>query len=226
VQTAPSGRARIAFAGEDTVELAGNTHLTIMDLHNRPISRAQVILLALEEGALQARTSASLLPGRRFEIETRVATVHAKGGQFVCTILDGRRVQVEVHEGAATLSMGAESLEIAAGQRAEAELGRPLALEAAQPTRSGAAFAPGPTLPRSTQRPTLTDREKTLFPPVLTPTRPGDEMELYTVAAGDTLYSISARFGVSWERVWEANRATLASPELIQVGQELRIPRP
>ncbi|MBN1400556.1 MAG: LysM peptidoglycan-binding domain-containing protein [Anaerolineae bacterium] len=226
VQTGPGARARITFSGEDTAELIDDTELAILDLHKRPITRAQVIRLLLDKGSVWVRTSASLLPGRQLEIETQVATVQAQSGQLACTVVDAQRVQVAVQEGAATVSMEAQSLELSAGQSVEATLGRPLALTAAQWPSPGASLAPLETPLQRTGRPTLSDREKTLFPPVLTPTRPGDEMELYTVQAGDTLYGIAQRFGVPWESIWEANRTTLPSPEMLQVGQELRIPRP
>jgi LysM repeat protein len=224
IQTAPGARARITFAGEDTVELGGDADLVIMDLHKRPLFRAQAVRLFLDKGAVSARTPTSLLPGRRFEIETQIATVQAQGGLLVCTIVDAQHVLVAVQEGSAKISMDAQSLELAAGQSVEAAAGRPLALGGSQPSTK-ASLAPRETLMQPTARPTLSDREKTLFPPVLTPTRPGDEMELYTVQAGDTLFGIAQRFGVPWDSIWEANRAALASPEMIQVGQVLRIPR-
>jgi LysM repeat protein len=43
-----------------------------------------------------------------------------------------------------------------------------------------------------------------------------------TVAAGDTLYSIAQRHGVSWDQVAEANG--LAAPNQIAIGQLLKIP--
>jgi len=43
------------------------------------------------------------------------------------------------------------------------------------------------------------------------------------VQEGDTLYTIARRFGVSWEDLWDAN-PELQSPELLQVGQTLRLP--
>lgn len=51
-------------------------------------------------------------------------------------------------------------------------------------------------------------------------------MPLYTVAPGDTLWSIAASHHVpgGWARVFEANRDAITDPDLIQVGQSLRIP--
>jgi len=44
----------------------------------------------------------------------------------------------------------------------------------------------------------------------------------HTVAAGDTLYTISQRYGVSWDQIAEANG--LATPNQIYAGQVLKIP--
>jgi tetratricopeptide (TPR) repeat protein len=49
----------------------------------------------------------------------------------------------------------------------------------------------------------------------------------YTVQAGDTLSAIAERFYGSaneWPRIFEANRDQIDNPDLIQIGQTLRIP--
>lgn len=49
----------------------------------------------------------------------------------------------------------------------------------------------------------------------------------YTVAAGDSLSKIAQReYGdaAQWRRIYEANRATIANPDLIHPGQVLAIP--
>ena len=48
------------------------------------------------------------------------------------------------------------------------------------------------------------------------------ETEIYTVVAGDSLSAIAARFGVSPDRLMELN--SLTDPNLVYVGQHLRIP--
>ncbi len=52
-------------------------------------------------------------------------------------------------------------------------------------------------------------------------------MLLYTVVPGDTLWSIAASHQVpgGWPRVFEANRDSISDPDLIRVGQSLRIPQ-
>jgi nucleoid-associated protein YgaU len=47
----------------------------------------------------------------------------------------------------------------------------------------------------------------------------------YTVQAGDSLSKIGSRYGVSWQKIFEANRGTLSDPDKIQPGQELTIPQ-
>ena len=49
----------------------------------------------------------------------------------------------------------------------------------------------------------------------------------YTVKAGDTLWSISAKYlgsGAKYMQIFEANRKTLSNPNIIKAGQELIIP--
>ena len=49
----------------------------------------------------------------------------------------------------------------------------------------------------------------------------------YTVVKGDTLWGIASRLlgsGTKWSSIYEANRSTVANPNLIYVGQVLEIP--
>nr|MBP9665319.1 LysM peptidoglycan-binding domain-containing protein [Pyrinomonadaceae bacterium] len=45
-----------------------------------------------------------------------------------------------------------------------------------------------------------------------------------TVEPGDNLSKIGAKYGVSWNAIYEANRDTISDPDLIHPGQELKIP--
>jgi len=47
----------------------------------------------------------------------------------------------------------------------------------------------------------------------------------YTVVSGDTLSKIGERYGVSWQKIYDANRDKLDSPDRIFPGQELTIPQ-
>lgn len=46
----------------------------------------------------------------------------------------------------------------------------------------------------------------------------------YTVQSGDNLSKIGAKYGVSWNAIFEANRDKLNDPDKIYPGQELTIP--
>src|SRR5215204_4360273 len=56
---------------------------------------------------------------------------------------------------------------------------------------------------------------------------PTDDVALYTVVAGDTLRKIAQQFygdEAQWPRIFNANRDQIDDPDVIQVGQVLRIP--
>lgn len=46
----------------------------------------------------------------------------------------------------------------------------------------------------------------------------------YTVQSGDNLSKIGQHYGVSWQKIYEANRDKLDDPDKIYPGQELNIP--
>jgi nucleoid-associated protein YgaU len=46
----------------------------------------------------------------------------------------------------------------------------------------------------------------------------------YTVEAGDNLTKIGAKYGLTWQQVYDANRDTIHDPDVIHPGQELKIP--
>ena len=46
----------------------------------------------------------------------------------------------------------------------------------------------------------------------------------YTVQSGDSLSKIGSKYGVSWQKIYEANRDKLDDPDKIYPGQELTIP--
>jgi nucleoid-associated protein YgaU len=53
----------------------------------------------------------------------------------------------------------------------------------------------------------------------------GGGEETYTVKSGDSLSKIGHHFGVSWQKIFEANKDQIKDPDKIFPGQQLRIPR-
>ncbi len=87
---------------------------------------------------------------------------------------------------------------------------------------AGPVISPAPTsIPATPIPPTHTS---TPHLPTLTPTRtptPTPQYIIYVVRAGDTLYSLSRRYGVSVEAIMTANQLTDSN---IRIGQQLLIP--
>ena len=52
----------------------------------------------------------------------------------------------------------------------------------------------------------------------------GGGSNTYTVQAGDNLTKIGAKYGITWNAIYEANRDIISDPEMIHPGQELKIP--
>ena len=53
----------------------------------------------------------------------------------------------------------------------------------------------------------------------------GGSGSTYTVQSGDSLSKIGSKYGVSWQKIFDANRDKLDDPDKIQPGQELTIPQ-
>lgn len=220
VRTSNGGKAKMTFISGETVELGGETELTILELYQSPISRVLVATLALHRGETLTRIRHMLLKGMRFTIETRVATVEARGTIFECNLLDKNHMYVVVYDGVVNVSMGEQSVDLQANQELDVHLGQtltPVDISASPPPK----VSPSPPADATV---TPTSPDETLFPAIVTPTKPGDDVRHYTVQKGDTLYSIARQFDVSWETIWEANKDTLQAPEALQPGKELRIP--
>ena len=220
IKTAPEAKAKLTFASGETVELGSGTELTILELYQSPISRALVTTLALHKGETLTRIRHMLFKGMRFTIETRVATVQARGTIFECDLLSKNHAYVAVYDGVVNVSMGEQSVDLQANQELDVRLGQSLT-----PADLSTSLPPEVSPSVSAEDTDITpSQDETLFPAIVTPTRPGDDVQYYTVQKGDTLYSIARQFGVSWKAVWEANKDTLQSPEEIHPGQKLRIP--
>ncbi|MGQ9896470.1 MAG: LysM peptidoglycan-binding domain-containing protein [Acidobacteriota bacterium] len=48
--------------------------------------------------------------------------------------------------------------------------------------------------------------------------------QTYTVKSGDTLSKIAAKYGTTWQKIYEHNRDTISNPDLIYPGQVIKIP--
>ena len=86
----------------------------------------------------------------------------------------------------------------------------------------GEPISPNTPIPEPDSRPTVTPQQPVVTPPVTTPnTSPNQPAAVYhSVAAGDTLYAISRRYGVT---VDEIRRLNALDGNTISVGQQLRI---
>ncbi|MFH1084407.1 MAG: LysM domain-containing protein [Chloroflexota bacterium] len=233
VTTGAEGRARLTLEGDHTIELDPHTTLALAELTQNRVTGAQTAVVELHRGQARAQARAGAWRGLRLHVETRAASVELRQGLVECALVGEERLRVRVLEGTARVASGPEAVELGGGQTVEAIVGQPLAGQGGTPiapptarpagTAPAPAHSPAPTAGAS-GRPTLTDRQKTLFPPAITPTRPGDDQVRYTVQPGDTLSSIANKFGLPWESIYAANRDVLQTPEMLRAGQQLRIP--
>lgn len=95
----------------------------------------------------------------------------------------------------------------------------------------GAASAPAPTTSRSATRTApkaTTTTKKATTPKTTKPanTAPAVSGKTITVKAGDTLSQLAANLGVhgGWQALYRANTSVVKDPNLIYIGQVLRVP--
>ena len=49
--------------------------------------------------------------------------------------------------------------------------------------------------------------------------------EVYVVKSGDSLSKIASKYpGMTWQKIFDANKDTIKNPDLINPGQQIRIP--
>jgi len=220
LHTGSGANAELMLGGGDRLVLGPSTRLAVLEMARRGTSQALHVSLALVEGEVTANIRDTVVGGTDLSLDTPVATVTSQSGAFRCVVVDRDTVSVAVHEGTATVSMGAQEVTLSANQRLDARLGAELvAIDTVLPTLSWS----GGSVQAAVATATLTEPQQTRYA-IATPTLPGDGMDSYTVQRGDTLYSIARAHGLDWEILWEANKDLLASPSLIKEGQTLRIP--
>jgi len=78
--------------------------------------------------------------------------------------------------------------------------------------------------PMPSPSPTLTPAPTPAQPPTATPTSTGGD-GTYTVEAGDTVYAIALKFGITVEELASANNMTVEQIAQLSVGQKLIIPK-
>jgi LysM repeat protein len=47
---------------------------------------------------------------------------------------------------------------------------------------------------------------------------------LYTVKSGDTLSGVAQQYNTTWEAIYDANSSTIHNPNVVYVGQQIRVP--
>ncbi len=216
LDTGVSGEATLSI-GENSVFVAGNTLLQVEQLQKAPFPRGLDIVLYLEQGEIDAGMEA-LGWGGAFRVDTGMLTI--EGSQFRCVVVKAESVSVQAYGRTLKIEQGRESVRLQRGQRLLAMPGQPMQVVGevqVDPSRT-------PRV-RSTRAPII-ELDKTLFPVAQETRTVAASGTTYTVRSGDTLYSIAAEFDLEWTALWDANRDTVAAPELLREGQVLRIPQP
>ncbi|MGI8817326.1 MAG: transglycosylase family protein [Pseudonocardia sp.] len=88
--------------------------------------------------------------------------------------------------------------------------------------RPGPATRPQPV--HTAARPSGPQHALDVPAPRATP-QPAPSTDTYQVRAGDTLTRIAASRGMSWQSVWAANKDSVAQPNLLHPGDQLRLPQ-
>jgi len=85
-------------------------------------------------------------------------------------------------------------------------------------------YYPTSNLTHPTAKKTTTAKPKTTTKPKAKKATPKPKTKTYTVKSGDNLTNIGHKFGISWQRIFNANKGKISNPNLIRPGQKLTIP--
>lgn len=88
---------------------------------------------------------------------------------------------------------------------------------------NGLAVSTGATTPArpAAKKPVAT--KPAVRKPVAKPATPAKGARYVTVKRGDSLSLIAARQGTTWQKLWQLNRSTISNPNVIKVGQKIRV---
>ncbi len=97
--------------------------------------------------------------------------------------------------------------------------------EATTPAPDATAQAPTDAPAAPADKPKAAEPARKPAPPAPKKTHAAPKKQrVYTVKSGDTLSGIGQRFGVSWQKIYAANKGKIKDPDLIYPGQEFVIP--
>ena len=147
-------------------------------------------------GRALATINDPLVSGDYFSVATPGAAATARGTEFIAEALSDTESYFATLQGTIAVQMGDQQVELRAGQEVQAVQG---AVLAPQPIPG---FAPAPPAPRA---------------------KPPSDVRIYFSRAGDSLYTIAIRFGVSVAALVRANPALALSPQM-QRGIAIIVP--
>jgi len=123
---------------------------------------------------------------------------------------------------------GREAAEAERAEAADAAAPQaPADAPAPTPPPADAPEAAAPAPPAAKPKPAAGERKQAPAPapPKKAQAKPAPKKQrVYTVKSGDTLSGIGQRFGVSWQKIYAANKGKIKDPDLIYPGQEFVIP--
>ncbi len=118
VRTAALSGATLVFFDVSKVSLDENTEVSVVEVNSRRGGSAASVVLKTWAGRTWVRAVRFVDPSSTFRVDTPTASTIVRGARLAVEVAEDGATQINVEQGSATVTVGAQSVELTMGQRA------------------------------------------------------------------------------------------------------------
>lgn len=129
VRTAELSGATLVFFDVSKVSLDENTDISVVEVSSRRAGSSASVVLKTWAGRTWVRAVRFVDPGSTFRVDTPTASTIVRGARLAVEVAEDGATQINVEQGSATVTAGAQRVELTMGQRANISSGAEVTTE-------------------------------------------------------------------------------------------------